>query len=635
MLALRIIIYIFITGFLFYAAAVFTCKKLRPDSLLDEIIATSVVAISQQVLSGWVLGLLGHLFVVEHFILNVIISSALIILSRPSGKDWTAPFRIVTRAIRGLRAHLRRFDVRLFFLVDAVFVLFMFARGIIYPPYSWDGIYYHLTEVGFMLQDGGIGSLPIYPVEAFPRNIELTYLWHLIYPRHQLFINCIQIFYMFLAMFAIAGILKKAGCRSESAAFGALMFPVTPLVLQQSTTLLIDIAIAACFLSGINFLLSPKMKLSDFLLAGLAFGIVLGGKGTGFFLILAVAIPWIIFRAYGLIKRNGFARYAGFLAILLLAILINGVWIYARNWAAYGNPVRPYHVVIAGKTIFPGERSFQSHVAPDLLNWVYTKLKDKSWLGKLYYTWSEPVEGISYDGRLGGFGPIYFILLLPAMLASWITALLLRRWKYLLVALMFALALLAIHPMAWWSRYSVFFVAAGILGYAFMDGIGFKSDFRKAARYIAIALAVISFFCYFRITNLDLARLDHYLTKGPRYWHPTQYMAQGWQRGFFQQVYEYLQPGTTIMFDNSFENFLVAPLWNLDFSNRSVFALTDDKAEWFRVLDESHADYVIVGKRGKSVAWTYENPGRFDPLEQSDTFIFYRVKPVPSVNDGD
>ena len=164
MKAIAIIAYIFITGMQFYAASMFVHKRLRRDSIADTFIALSIVAISQQVLTGWVLGMIGHLFALELFVVNAVISILLIIFSLPGRRDWLEPIRLNWRLLTNLRRLCRRPEFLLFFLADFFLLLMLTVKGIIYPPYSWDGVHYHLGQVGFMIQDGGLGIIKSYPL---------------------------------------------------------------------------------------------------------------------------------------------------------------------------------------------------------------------------------------------------------------------------------------------------------------------------------------------------------------------------------------------------------------------------------------------------------------------------------------
>jgi hypothetical protein len=629
-LAIRVIIYFFITAYLFYAAGLFALKRLRLNSTADTFIAVSIIVISQQVFTGWVLGFFGRMFAVEVFFANFAISTMLLVITRPERIEWLEPFRLIRRFLRAWWKLCRRPDILLFTVLDTLLMLLLFIRGVIYPPYGWDDIVYHLGEVGFMLQDGNLALLPrALIMGTYPRNIELTYFWNTVFIRHQLLLNCQQIPYILLATLSCYGILRKAGCGRQVSMLSALVFPTLPIVIQQATTAYIDIALSACLLSGINFLVQRKMRFADVVLAGLALGIVMGGKGTGGLLAGSTIIVWLVLRFWGIVREIKFARFAAWVAALLIALFLNGAWIYARNWAVFGNPVYPYIVKIGPKVIFKGQMGLEIHANRALLGDEYDRIMGRSLPLRLYYSWSEPKPKINYDSRLGGFGPLFFVLMLPSAIASLIIALIQRRRHFLFVNCILAAPLLSIYTLAFWTRYVIFFAAAGMLGFAYILGILRRTQWRRLLGFIALTLAFVSSFMYFRGPGIDddLVGLKYFLAKGPRYWHASQFAINGVYKDFFRKIYPYEQPGTAIFVDNTYKDFRAMCLWNLDFSNRLVYARTEDREKWFSTLRESKPDFLLVGMGKESYQWIKDDPEHFEFLEGNTEFAFFRVIP--------
>ncbi len=579
------------------------------------------------------LGMIGRLFFGELFIVNFILSIILILVSRPGRKDWLEPFRFIGRSFRALGGFCRRPEFLIFLLLDVILLLLLIAKGIIYPPYSWDGVHYHLGQVGLMIQDGGLGFINSYPLESYPRNIELTSLWHTIFTRHQMMMNCIQIPYILLAMLACYGILRKAGCLRHSSAFAAMIFPTLPIVFQQATTGYIDIAIAACILCAINFLLVSRPRIGDVILAGLSLGLLIGGKGSGVSQAVGLVFVWMIVKSVGISKRDGFKRFLLLLAVLIAASLLNGIYMYVRNWILFGNPVHPYDITIAGLHLFDGTRPLGYLHGKGLLREFHDVLASKSWLGKMFYTWSDPRPGITYDGRQGGFGPTFFVMFLPLMTASFLAALLQRNRRFIFALVMVTIPLLAIHNLSWWSRYIIHFSAAGMLGFAYIDGILRLSDVRRLLRYTVLILAIASCFLFFHEKHPGLKGLKHYLDKGPAYWHASQFSVEGLRMKLYRKIYPYERPGTTIMVDHSLTTYWEDAtggefmcLWNLEFSNRVVYAGVDNRTEWFNMLEGSGADFVFVGNGKPSYQWVNSSPDRFEEIATDGKFTFYRVK---------
>ena len=58
--------------------------------------------------------------------------------------------------------------------------------GYLFPSYTWDALWYHLPIVGYIMQSGAIQEVPNYSfinqwINMFPKNIELFFLWNIIF----------------------------------------------------------------------------------------------------------------------------------------------------------------------------------------------------------------------------------------------------------------------------------------------------------------------------------------------------------------------------------------------------------------------------------------------------------------------
>ena len=103
----------------------------------------------------------------------------------------------------------------------------------------------------------------------------------------------------------------------------------------------------------------------------------------------------------------------------------------------------------------------------------------------------------------------------------------------------------------------------------------------------------------------------------------------------YRKIYPYERPGTTIMVDPSLTTFWGKEatggefmcLWNLEFSNRVVYAGVDNRTEWFNMLEGSGADFVLIGNSKPSFQWVNSSPDSFEEIATDGKFTFYRVKP--------
>lgn len=156
--------------------------------------------------------------------------------------------------------------------------------------------------------------------------------------------------------------------------------------------------------------------------------------------------------------------------LLLIAVLaVSGCFWYARNYALTGNPVFPMQVKVGDKMIFEGEsgfydsRTFPWHHIPD---WLQADLDERHWqtvLTTAFDPWPRQDEG----NKVGGFGPVFGVLMMPAIP---IALLLSARRKEDTAVLYFLVAVLVpfiAFPQHTWARFILPTVLAGFvsLGY--------------------------------------------------------------------------------------------------------------------------------------------------------------------------
>lgn len=171
-----------------------------------------------------------------------------------------------------------------------------------------------------------------------------------------LFACLVQLPFAALGAWAVASLARGAGASPAAAVLSALAFASAPLVVNQSTVPLTDLASGALSLVAVALILqtaaAPRPPAASIALAGLAFGLGLGTKYTAWSHLPLVILPlacchWV---------RTGPAR-ARASALLLFAgaaALPSAFW-YARNALLFlGNPVYPLRIRILGYTLVKG-----------------------------------------------------------------------------------------------------------------------------------------------------------------------------------------------------------------------------------------------------------------------------------------
>ena len=398
-------------------------------------------------------------------------------------------------------------------------VAWALITGLVTPPYAFDALDYHLPSIAYWIQHGQIGRTP-YTIwsNAYPMNTELTIAWPAAILRSDILVNLGQFPFALMGALALVVIGRAIGLRRPTALAVASLFLLTPLVLVQLSTPYVDVALAGALLTAFAFLLRAVQTLAArttddasplvyLLFAGLAMGLALGSKssaltaGVVFVITLAVALVRSVHA--GTIGRRQVFAAAGLVLVPMIALA--SYW-YVRDWIDYGNPVYPVTVQVAGVELFHGRGSVTDTV---LNGQAPAALRGKPWPYQVLRSWIQERPGRSYafDSRLGGFGPIWPVLALPALVAFTWWCLRRRRDLFYFVVVPFS-AVFLLQPARWWSRFTIMFLGLGLLalGWA-VDRLRGRTWGRVLQGAIVAVVAVVL---------VPAAAPLHYLSRDPR-----------------------------------------------------------------------------------------------------------------------
>jgi hypothetical protein len=210
-----------------------------------------------------------------------------------------------------------------------------------------------------------------------------------------------------------------------------------------------------CFFSDVR----PAVYLG---LAGLAGGYALGTKGTGLLytgvlLVLVGATLAVKVARHAIVLRSALVGGLAFVAAL---VLVGGFW-YGRNLVEHGNPVYPFDLTVAGVKLFSGPL----HLSEVLSNPSQYR-GESNWV-RVIHSWfhdASPTRGgdgfYEYEERVGGFGIVWPLVMLPALAVFvFYTA---RRRRDLLLTLTVPVAVIfLLQPYQWWSRFTMILPAIG------------------------------------------------------------------------------------------------------------------------------------------------------------------------------
>ncbi len=683
---MRIISYTVINLLLFSSWYIFLFKERTSLSFIDRLIGAFTLGLAQIIATEMLLGILfKKLFAMPLFWVNISLSLVVLVLAtytlplapsrrgrggqeddspikgRETTNTFPLPLRERDRACPVLDTGVRGKDIlyefrdktvgifriikkdRVLFLIFNLFLIsvcYMVFIGYLFPSYTWDALWYHLPIVGYIVQSGAIQenitpSLIDLFINIFPKNIELFLIWNIIFLKNDVIVDLSQLLFTIMGIFTIFSIAVKSGLKEEYAVYSSFLFFFAPVVILQSTTNYIDIAVSVLFLIAINFLMHDDMYSSDknvvparnkkmpILLSGLATGILVGSKGSGpiFAVVLSTMVILKGFIKYmGMVRslphppippllrggkrgvrgdfrdKNSLILYVVY--FMVPAILIGGYW-YIKNWVVYGNPVYPMEVSLFKIKLFKG--LFEGIIDP--LPDVLSKL---SLLGKLVYVWQENVQFYLYDSRLSGFGPLWFILFLPSIVIAFFYAVKNKKYNFLFISAILVVTFI-IYPRNWYTRYVIFILCLGNLSFGFT--LNYFETRQRIIKPIALLLVIYTFLfsnspCVMPVKIREFLRLPSQERVIARL-APFNIDLQARQDyGLWLWINDNMLDGNVLAY--TFEPLFLAPLWNKGFTNKIVYTKHKDFNEWVKSLKNNQVTHVLIKQDSVEDKWIKE-----------------------------
>jgi hypothetical protein len=632
---LNILAYIVINLLLFSSWYIALYRKKECLLFADRLIGAFILGLTQIIATSMVLGVVFEkLFSDSLFILNLLISLCILVPLFMTGKYKGALIEIRDESTRFFRIILGDRALLCIFSLFVISLLWLIALGYLFPSYSWDALYYHLPIVGQILQSGAIQENPTPSfiqqyMNLFSKNINLFFLWNIIFLKHDLIVDLTQLFFTLAGTLSVYSMAVKIGVKEKYAIYSSLLFFFTPVLILQSTANYVDGAVSMLFLIALNFLVYDGLEVFPstkglarslneskipVLLSGLAAGILLGSKPTGplFIIIMsgAIVIQEIVIKRKSLSRmpegnkyelRKGMQIY---LVYFLIPVLLTGGYWYMRNWLFYGNPVYYMDISLFGTTLLKGLKSDWVEPAPQVID-------NLNYLTSLFYVWLERVGYYMYDSRLSGFGSIWFILFIPSILFTLIHAVITKKYNLLFISSIL-LVTFFLHPRNWTTRYVVFIVGLGALSFSY--AFDYFSRRESTLRIIALLCAGYAFitinspcimpgkikeFLSLPVHERTLSRLKPFnidLKVRDEY-------------GYWMWIDNNLSRGDILAYAfESFEldtnrPFFTAPLWNREYSSKVVYLKSDTYKDWLQELENNSATYVLVKKGSIEDAW--------------------------------
>lgn len=493
--------------------------------------------------------------------------------------------------------------------------------AVIYPPYGYDVLAYHLPAVATWIQTGRIGITPYIEFSnVYPADTELVFTWLMLFLHSDAIVNLGQIVFACAGAIAVADIGRITGLKRSTSLVAGSLYVLTPILVEQAGTPDTDVAFASMFLIFYSLVLRHATRPSKpaLLLVGLSAGLTLGMKSSG---LLYVGVGLLLLGGVALYRRwivpgqwrtpRGVARDASIaLGILSAPILLLAAFWYLRTWAYYGNPVYPFTVRVLGHTFFAGWGTVQQVIMtpatpPQLLGEpLWTQLA-RSWRNE------PPLYAIQYlpDQRLGGLGPQWLFLELPAL--ALFTGYTLLRRRDLLIALVLPFGLIfLLQPADWWSRYTIFIAAAGIIALLYFVDRTPRRAARRCAEVAIVAVCVLSvYYSTFQgpLAPAAVASVAE-MPEQSRTIGAVWYQEYRW----LDSVPAHARIGTVGYTD---PRPFTYPLFGRDLQHPVVAVQVTNQSEFLRTLQQQHVDYLFTIADSAYAQWADADPARFHLID--------------------
>lgn len=404
--------------------------------------------------SWYLMGLFGADQLFERFILFTLISSALIIFStyvlslmrqiQPFGYLmfhtvlFSGVFFLVKKRFTGLVPQtiipFRASEIKKHPLIGmmgmalGVFLITSLFLGFFVPPNNWDSMSYHLSRVGYWLQNKTLASYLVQDtrqIYLLP-NAEILLLWPIVFLKSDVLAFLPQWISYVGVMFLVFLIARHLNFSLFPSLFSAYIWASCTEVMLEATTTQNDLVLTFFLTAGVYFFLKGLRDHAKKMLfaSAIAFGIAFGTKGIALFILPGLLLCSIIYvyagypltndasahRREGLCawsKCDGdwyFLRSWFFYAVSCFIVL--GSYRYVQNFFQYGFPLGP-------KVILDTHSTFSiSNMAKNLV-FITWRFFDSS--GLTFLRIPGFYHGASFHEDSAGYGLAWLFFCLPAL----------------------------------------------------------------------------------------------------------------------------------------------------------------------------------------------------------------------------
>jgi hypothetical protein len=469
------------------------------------------------------------------------------------------------------------------------------------PPFVWDSLTYHLTNVAHWIQSARIEifDTPVLRIYS-PANYEVFATWFAVFQRHDGWIEVSGLPAYAIILVSVYALARRIGLSRSGAWVASLGMASTPAIVLAATGTKNDPLVAAVFLCMTAIVVDMGLDVAEqresvqwtrWTALVLLFLYALGTKPYILHLMPGLVVLGFLLAGWrgsgrylrtlpGRLRRElapwRWSQWLALLALLAAAVLLGLYW-YGRNEALQGNPFFPYGVSVGGAQVeaSPGVTfHLDLPTLVDNLQLSIQKFGDK-------------------QGRIApdlpnttGWGWVAYGMGLPAL--AWA---LVRRRVFLALTIGFLVAggvLLLSSPTSPWNMRYMIWVPALLcvaVGAAY-DGL-FRSS-RTAAAFVLLLVGCLSL-NFSTTVDYNLVKPDELKAMLGR---PFSDRQAAYLRVHVPYEYENALinvPPDAILGYNVHANGFVYPLYRADFSQRLAYVRIEPDESCGQVADAMRA----------------------------------------------
>jgi hypothetical protein len=458
-----------------------------------------------------------------------------------------------------------------------------------------------MTFIANVMQYGNFYDHPtsLAWLNGYPKGGEFLGLWSVVLLRSDVLADMVQIPFAIFGIYALYSVAVSLGAKKDHARFAALLFLFVPVVINQLKTTYVDVMLVTLFFGGLALLLAKKLNKFDYVLLGIVFSLLLSMKSTGALFIAGLSLL-LLYRLLhtGAVHKDGWLKKLLLPFVYIIPPMFFGLYWYIKNLVVYGSPIYPFGFKFLGHSIFPG-KTFQEFAA-DAVN--QSTILPHGCFNRIWFVWTEQKDWFgcmyNYDTNYAGLGPIWFVLLMPAILVTLYLAIRKKSWLLMGVSAIFW-GLFAIYPINYYSRYTLFVVGAGIYSLAIVMGLLSKVGVR-VVRFLALILTLAVLFSNLALCNYPFGTVRQQLVDVARGTHPSEaFDNAGWTA--FNTVDRLSQKNDVVAYDSA--PYFIYPLWRADFTNNVIYISSRNEADWATQVRSKHVRFYLATLQSREHAW--------------------------------